>query len=218
MVVKRSFDPRLYLVTDRGASCGRPLETIIEAATRGGVTAVQLREKELSREVLLDLARRLKSLLDRSGIPLIINDEVDAAAACGAAGVHLGQGDVPPAEARRVLGPNAIIGLSVGTLEQAAAAAGMDIDYLGVSPVFATPTKKDAGPAWGLDGLRRLRAATAFPLVAIGGINAANAAEVLEAGADGLAVVSAVCSAADPESAARELKSFIDRQLSVRPA
>jgi len=211
MGLSRRFDPRLYLVTDRGLSLGRPIEAVVEAAVRGGVTAVQLREKSSPPDEFLKSAARLKIVLDRAEIPLIINDSVEIAAASGAAGVHLGQSDTSIMEPRRKLGPGAIIGLSVETLEQAEAAAGLDLDYLGVSPVFSTPTKKNAGPAWGLDGLRHLRARTRFPLVAIGGINASNAASVLAAGSDGLALVSAICSAPDPESAAREMRMIIDR-------
>jgi thiamine-phosphate pyrophosphorylase len=217
MALGRRFDPRLYLVTDRGLSRGRPIDAIVEAAVRGGVTAVQLREKACPAAEFLGLALRLKSLLEGTGVPLIINDAVDIAAESRAAGVHLGQGDMSPAEARRILGPDAIIGLSVETLEQAEAAAEWDIDYLGVSPVFLTPTKTNTGGAWGLDGLRRLRMRTRNPLVAIGGINASNAASVIEAGADGLAVVSAICSALDPESAARELRMIVDRVRPGRP-
>ena len=215
--MRPDFDPRLYLVTDRRLSGGRTTEFIIAAALRGGATAVQIREKECPPAEFLDRARRLKSLLDRFGIPLIVNDAVDVARACGAAGAHLGQNDVSPAEARRLLGPDAIIGLSVETFEQAARAEEEDVDYLGVGPIFATLTKTDAALPWGLDGLRRLRERTRKPLVAIGGIDASNAASIIEAGADGLAVVSAVVSAADPESAARALRAIIDHALSSRP-
>jgi thiamine-phosphate pyrophosphorylase len=217
MALGRRFDPRLYLVTDRGLSRGRPIESVVEAAVRGGVTAVQLREKACPAAEFLGLAIRLKSRLDEAGVPLIINDAVDIAAESRAAGVHLGQGDMSAAEARRILGPDAIIGLSVETLGQADVAAGEDIDYLGVSPVFLTPTKTNTGGAWGLDGLRRLSIRTRKPLIAIGGINASNAASVIEAGADGLAVVSAIVSAFDPESAARELRTIVDRALFARP-
>jgi thiamine-phosphate pyrophosphorylase len=206
----RSFDPRLILVTDRVLAAGRPIEAIVASAIRGGVTAVELREKNLSDEDFVRLALRLKSILDPIGVPFLINDRVGVAAAAGASGVHLGQADASAAEARRVLGTSAVIGLSVETLEQAEAARGLDVDYLGVSPVFATPTKPDAAIPWGIEGLRRLRRRTDRVLVAIGGIGTANAAEVLDAGADGLAVVSAICSAADPEAAARSLRAVID--------
>ncbi len=209
--MSRLFDPRLTLVTDRRLSRGRPIEVVVEAAVRGGATVVQLREKECPASEFLDVALRMRAILDHLGIPLIINDAVEIAAESRAAGVHLGQADASPAEARRFLGPQAIIGLSVETLDQAETAAGWDIDYLGVSPVFPTPTKTDIGAGWGLDGLRKLRPQTRFPLVAIGGINASNAASVIEAGADGLAVVSAIVSAPDPESAARELRTIVDR-------
>lgn len=217
MGLKPRFDPRLYLVTDRGRTRGRPIEALVQAAVRGGVTAVQLREKECSPEEFLSLARRLKSGLDPAGIPLIINDSVEIAARVGAAGVHLGQGDVPPAEARRRLGADAVIGLSVETVEQAEAARPEDVDYLGVSPVFLTPTKPAAAAAWGLRGLARLRARTRLPLVAIGGLDSSNAESVLAAGADGLAVVSAICSASDPEAASRELRRIIDLFFAGRP-
>jgi thiamine-phosphate pyrophosphorylase len=204
------FDPRLILVTDPVLPGRRPLREIVAAAVRGGVTAVQLRDKSADDGALLALARELRTLLDPSGVALIINDRIDVAAAAGAAGVHLGQSDAPPARARRVLGPSAVIGLSVETREQAEAARDQDVDYLGVSPLFATPTKSDTGAPWGLDGLRDLRGRTERILVAIGGIDAANAFSALDAGADGLAVVSAVCAAADPEAAARALRSVVD--------
>jgi thiamine-phosphate pyrophosphorylase len=208
--VTRPFDLRLYLVTDRDLAAGRPLEDVVAAAVRGGVTAVQLREKKLETAPFIATAVRLRALLAPRGVALLINDRIDVAREAGADGVHLGQSDASPVEARRILGPDAIIGLSVESPAQARAAADQGLDYLGVSPVFATPTKGDTGPAWGLEGLRRLRAATALPLAAIGGLNAANAAAVLAAGADGLAVVSAIMAASDPEAAARELRRMID--------
>ena len=214
--MKKIPDFRLYLVTDQSLSLGRPLEGVVEAAVRGGVSAVQLREKSCPFPEYVDIARRLQKVLRPSGVPLIINDRADVALAAGAAGVHLGQGDMPPAEARKLLGPEAIIGLSVETPEQAAAADHLDVDYLGVSPIFPTPTKTDLLTAWGLQGLRLLRSRSRHRLVAIGGINSANAAEVMEAGADGVAVVSAICSAPDPEAAARELRMIVDRRRSRR--
>lgn len=205
----RRYDWRLYLVTDRGIASERSLEDVVLAAVRGGVTAVQLREKECSTREYIELGRRLKMLLAPFGVQLIVNDRVDVAMAVGAAGVHIGQSDMSYADARALLGPDAVIGLSVENMEHAAEAELLDVDYLGVSPVFATPTKTDTAPAWGLDGLRHLRAASRHVLVAIGGIDAANAADVLAAGADGIAVVSAICGAADPERAARELAGVV---------
>lgn len=193
---------RLYLVTDQALTRGRSLEDVVAAAVAGGVGCVQLREKALATGEFLAQALALKRLLAPVGVPLVINDRIDVALACGADGVHLGQSDLPPEEARRLLPPHVFIGWSVETPQDVRRAASLPVDYLGVSPVFATPTKTDTSPAWGLAGLRQVRAMTALPLVAIGGIHCGNAAEVLRAGADGLAVVSALCAADDPRAAA----------------
>ena len=207
------FDWTLYLVTDRRLAGGRPLPGLVAAAVRGGVTAVQLREKECATREFIGLARALKALLEPLGVPLIVNDRVDIALAAGADGVHLGQSDMDCRDARRVLGPSAVIGLSVENLDQAAAAP-PEADYLGVSPVFSTPTKTDTAPEWGISGLVALRRATRRPLVAIGGIDCGNAAQVIGGGADGIAVVSAICAAPDPELAARALRRAIRRGYS----
>lgn len=193
---------RLYLVTDQALTRGRSLEDVVAAAVAGGVGCVQLREKALATGEFLAQALALKRLLAPVGVPLVINDRIDVALACGADGVHLGQSDLPPEEARRLLPPHVFIGWSVETPQDVRRAASLPVDYLGVSPVFDTPTKTDTRPAWGLAGLRQVRAMTALPLVAIGGIHCGNAAEVLRAGADGLAVVSALCAADDPRAAA----------------
>jgi thiamine-phosphate pyrophosphorylase len=199
----------LYLVTDRGLCGGRSLEEVVELAVQGGVACVQLREKELSTRAFVELAVALKALLAPSGVPLIINDRVDVALAAGAEGVHVGQEDMPCAMVRRLLGPRAIIGLSVETWEDVERARDLDVDYLGVSPVFPTPTKTDTKAAWGLEGIRRIRARVRQPLVAIGGLNAGNAAAAVRAGADAIAVVSAICASADPRQAARDLDACI---------
>lgn len=196
---------RLYLVTDQASLRGRTLADVVLAALKGGVTCVQLREKSLCTRDFVALALALQDLLAAFAVPLIINDRIDVALACGAQGVHLGQSDMPVAVARRLLPPQVFIGLSVETMDDVANAAMQPVDYLGVSPIYPTPTKTDTAPPWGLDGLRQVRAATALPLVAIGGIQLAQVREVLQAGADGLAVVSAICSADDPEAAARLL-------------
>jgi thiamine-phosphate pyrophosphorylase len=208
--VKRSVDWGLYLVTDRRLAGSQPLEELVRAAVRGGVTAVQLREKECSTREFVELARRLKAFLTPAGIPLVINDRVDVALAAGAGGVHLGQSDMDYRDARALLGPDAIVGLSVETTAQAGEAESLDADYLGVSPIFPTPTKTDTAAAWGIEGLAALRKASHHALVAIGGINAANTAEVMHAGADGIAVVSAICAARDPEEASRQLRRAVD--------
>ncbi len=213
-MIKADFG--LMLVTDRALSGGRAVEKIIEAAVSGGVTIVQLREKEATTREFVALGRRVAEIIRPRRIPLIINDRVDVALAVLADGVHLGATDMNAADARSILGPKAIIGLSVENEEQAVAADILDVDYFGVSPIFPTPTKTDTGAAWGIEGLWRLRPLVRKPLVAIGGVNPGNAARVLEAGADGLAVVSAICSARDPEAAARELRAILDSKRGRR--
>jgi len=206
---------RLHLVTD-SVLCGeRGVLAVVEAAVRGGATCVQLREKVLDTRAFVERARALKALLAPLGVPLIINDRLDVALACGADGVHVGQSDMPPEEVRRWM-PRALIGLSVESLAQLSAAEREPVDYYGVSPVFATSTKSDAAPALGLAGLRALRARTTRPLVAIGGIAHGNAGAVMVAGADGLAVVSALCSAPDPAEAARSLRAAMSLGRSER--
>ena len=195
---------RLCLVTDSTLCGERGVLAVVEAAVQGGVSSVQLREKALDTRAFVERARALKAWLAPRGVPLIINDRLDVALACGADGVHVGQSDMAVEDVRRFM-PHALIGLSVESLAQLAAAERAAVDYYGVSPVFATPTKHDAAPALGLEGLRAIRARTRRPLVAIGGIHAGNAAAVIAAGADGLAVVSALCAAADPAQAARAL-------------
>jgi len=215
-VRREPWDWSLYLVTDRQLIGSRALEEVVQAAVRGGVSAVQLREKNCSTREFAALGKRLKAWLDPWGVPLIINDRVDVALAVEAAGVHLGQSDMDCSAARRLLGPRAAIGLSVESMEQAEAAAGLDLDYLAVSPLWATPTKTDTATPWGLEGLAALRRVSSHPLVAIGGIHLGNAARAFAAGADGIAVVSAICAAADPENAARELRQIADAVRSNR--
>lgn len=206
----------LYLVTDRGLAGDRPLEEVVLAAVEGGAGVVQLREKELATRAFVESARRLKALLEPRGIPLIVNDRGDVALAAGADGVHLGQEDMAYPDARALLGPDAIIGLSVETPEDVREAEGFDVDYLGVSPIFPTPTKTDTKGAWGLDGLAEVRRMSRHRLVAIGGLNATNAADAIRAGADAVAVVSAICAAADPRRAAEELAAVVDAALADR--
>lgn len=208
MQLKRSLDLSLYLVTDRKLAGHRNLLQVVQKAIKGGVTVVQLREKDLSAREFYELGIRTKELLPPD-VPLLIDDRLDLALAIGTDGLHLGQRDLPVEIARKLLGPPAIIGLSVENLSQLQAAKQLPVDYLAISPVFSTPTKTDTGPAWGLDGLRTARELTCLPLVAIGGIDENNAASVIQAGADGVAVVSAICAAPDPEEAARRLKNII---------
>lgn len=208
-VRKAAVDYGLYLVTDAGLTDAR-LHEVVTAAISGGVGIVQLREKATPTRDFVDRARALVALLRPRGIPLLINDRVDVALAAGADGVHVGQSDMHVGDVRALMGPDAIVGLSVETPAQAKAAEHAPVDYLGVSPVFATATKPDAAPPWGVAGLCGLRRMTRHVLVGIGGIGPVNAAEVLHAGAEGIAVVSAICGAADPLAATRALRAVLD--------
>jgi thiamine-phosphate pyrophosphorylase len=208
--LRPSLDPTLYLVTDPQQGGGRRLDEIVAAAVQGGVTLVQLRDKQAEGRALLEQARALKALLDPLGVPLLINDRIDIALAAGAAGCHVGQTDLPAAEARALLGPNAILGTSLDAVEQARAVDPEDLDYVAYGPFAATATKADAGPPIGAAGLAAVRALTALPLVAIGGVHAGNLGHAIAAGADGIAVVSAIMAAADPTEASRHLRSTIE--------
>jgi thiamine-phosphate pyrophosphorylase len=208
---KHSIDYSLYLVTDRKLSRGRPTLGVVQAAVQGGVTCVQLREKSCSTREFIEEARAIKSFLSASSIPLIINDRIDVALAIGADGVHLGQTDMPLVIARSIVGEDMIIGISAECLQDAVEAEKMGADYLGVSPIYDTATKPDTAPSLGLEGLRRIRSAVKLPLVGIGGLNLTNAAEVVVNGAQGVAVVSAIVSAENCETAARQLRDVIDR-------
>ena len=212
------IDYSLYLVTDRTLSLGRSTVEVVRAAIRGGVSCVQLREKGCSTREFMDEARLLKALLAGTGVPLFINDRLDVALAVGADGVHLGQNDLAIADARRLVGNRMIIGISAESVADAVRAEAEGADYIGASPVFTTPTKTDTAPPLGLDGLRAIRRAVQLPLVAIGGINADNAAQVLRAGADGLAVVSAIVSAPCPRTAAAGLRQRIQSTHNEEPA
>lgn len=196
---------QLYLVTDEGACLGRDLFWVVEEAVKGGVSIVQLREKTLDTPAFIDKAFRMKELLAPYGVPLIINDRVDVALACDAEGVHVGQSDMPYDEIRQVLPKGKIVGVSAEKKSDVLAAEDWDISYLAVSPLFATPTKTDTLIPWGMEGLRWVRANSHHPLVVIGGMNQANAAEAIANGADSIAVISALCGAPSPRQAARAL-------------
>ena len=206
----------LYLVTDRGLCGNRSLEDVAHQALVGGAVCIQLREKDVSTRFFVDEARRMKALTARFRVPLIINDRIDVALASGADGVHIGQDDMPYDEARRIMGPNAIIGLSVETWDDVVKAEVLDVNYLGVSPVFETPTKTDTRGSWGLEGLARIKSYSRHMLVAIGGMNASNAKEAVMAGADSIAVISAICAASDPLLASREINDIIRAALKKR--
>ena len=200
---------KLYLVTNRGLSLGRSLEEVVSEAVAGGVTMVQLREKDTSTGEFIRLACKLTDLLRPLGIPLIINDRVDVALATDADGVHIGQSDMPYEIARKLLGPDKIIGLSVENMKELLRANELDVEYIGISPVYGTPTKTDTAEPFGLEGLRKAVELSVHPTVAIGGMNASTISDVIAAGADGVAVVSAICSADSPRLAANELMNII---------
>ena len=203
------FDLSLYLVTDRPLSGGRDMAWIVREAAAGGVTMVQLREKECSTAEFIQLARELKAALAPLGIPLIINDRVDVALAVDADGVHIGQSDMPYATARKLLGSDKIIGLSVETMDEVVAANALDVDYIGISPVYATPTKTDTLTPFGLDGVDEVMRCSRHRCVAIGGMNRDTVGEVIAHGVEGVAVVSAIVAAPSPREAAAELAGII---------
>jgi len=194
-----------YFITDARLSRGGNLRDV-RGALAAGVRVVQYRDKQADTPTFLAEARRLRELC-RNAL-FLVNDRVDIALAVEADGVHLGQEDLPCREARRRLGPGPVIGITVTTLDEALAAVDDGADYLGVSPIFATATKSDAGAPVGLELLRQLRRRVALPLIAIGGITLANAPAVLAAGADGLCAISAVLTAPDPTAAITEFQQL----------
>lgn len=199
----------LYIVTDRQASLGRDHMSMVRAALAGGADVIQLRDKTLSGRDLYALAQDMAALVRAYQATFIVNDRLDIALAAGADGVHLGQEDLPVAAARSLSPPSFIIGASVGSVEEGRAAERDGADYIALSPVFSTPTKDDAGPGHGLEVLSDLRAAVKIPVIAIGGINSGNVRDVVAAGADGVAVISAVLGADDVEAAARSMRELV---------
>ncbi|MFP2768845.1 thiamine phosphate synthase [Oceanisphaera sp. KMM 10153] len=195
---------RLYLVTDDQQPIDT-LETVVAEAVRGGVTMVQVREKHGDVRAFIERAHAIKAVLQGSGVPLIINDRVDVALAVDADGVHLGQSDMPAAMARQLIGPDKLLGLSIETERQLLEAESLPVDYLGLSAIFATPTKTNLKKEWGIDGLISAVARSSLPLVAIGGINAANLRKIAATGVRGVALVSAICRAPCPRTAAQDL-------------
>lgn len=203
------FDPRVYVIADRAFGHGRPLEDLVAAAVAGGATMIQLREKAWPARRVVEAGRRLLEITRRAGVPLIVNDRVDIAMAVGAEGVHVGPDDLPVADARLLLGPEKIIGASAATVEEAMAAQVEGADYVGVGSIFPTGSKPDAGDAIGVEPLTRIRAAVKIAVVAIGGITHANAILAIRAGADGVAVISAVVGADDVAGATRRLMEVV---------
>ena len=233
MAVKREFEPkfkrgehdvrellRVYLVTDEALCVHHDLLDIVQMAVRAGVTCVQLREKHLSTGAFVAKARALKELLNRYApdVPLMINDRVDVALAAQADGVHVGQEDMPLADVRAVM-PNGLIGLSAHSAQtmQAALAQRSLLDYVGLGPIYPTVTKSDAAAPVGWDGLAQIRAMSSVPIGAIGGIGVDNAQAVMQQGADGIAVVSAICSAERPDLVVQNLSTTVRQVLSSLP-
>lgn len=208
--MKPSFDLRLYLVTDPDLCAETGLEATVLAAAQGGVTLVQLRDKTAARDRLIEQARALKAALTPLGVPLIVNDDIDAALAAGADGAHVGQGDLGPRAAREKLGPDRILGMTIDTPDQAEAVDRSVVDYVGAGPVFATATKPDHAAPIGVFGAAAYKAYSGAPTVAIGGIGAGSARDLIRVGLDGVAVVSAICGQSDPAAAARGLREEID--------
>jgi len=208
--VKPRPDLRLMLVTDAAMTARRGLVSTVREAVVGGVTIVQLRDKTASDAELTTLAIALRAELRPRGIPLLVNDRPAVARAAGVEGAHIGQDDGDPVAARRLLGADAVLGLSVTRVEEIATVDAAVVDYVGLGPVFATATKDDAAAALGLDGFRSVGALLPVPFVAIGGVHAGNAGAIMGAGAAGVAVVSAICAAPDPRTAAAVLRAAVE--------
>jgi thiamine-phosphate pyrophosphorylase len=216
-----AVDVRLYALVDPDRDGGRDLAELARLVTKGGATLVQLRDKHGDTRAMVERARAVKAALAPFGVPLLINDRVDVALAAGADGAHVGQDDMAVEDARRLLGPKAIIGLSIKTVAQAAAAPIDLLDYVGIGGVFATTSKDNTSAPIGPGGLARIaevlrKRAPRFPLCAIAGIDASNAASAIAAGADGVAVISALSLARDPQAAARELRAVVDAAVAER--
>lgn len=204
-----TFDLSLYLVADQVFCRAAGIEAIVAAAIAGGVTMVQLRGDRSDLRQLLADAQALRAVTARAGVAFVVNDHIDIALAAKADGVHVGQADMPAPFARQLLGKDKIVGLSVTRESELSSVDPALVDYVGLGPVFATQSKADAAPALGLEEFARIRRRLALPVVAIGGIMPHNAAAVMKAGADGIAVVSAICSAADPRAGAADLARLV---------
>ena len=202
-------DWKLCLVADVEAAQNRDLISLTMEAVKAGVTLVQLRAKKLDANEFFQLAVKMKSVLSPQNVPFIINDRVDIAKACNATGVHLGQKDLPLAEARKIMGKDKIIGISVNSIEETEKAETGGADYVGAGPIFPTASKEDLDPFLGMEGLKVITQNTTLPVLAIGGIDHLNTVDVMKAGADGIAVISAILGEADPAQAARRLANAV---------
>jgi len=214
-------DVRLNAIVDPERANGRSLSELTRLVVAGGATLIQLRDKHGATRQMIEEARAIKAALAGTGVRLVVNDRVDVALVAGADGVHLGQEDMRVEDARRLLGPGAIIGLSIKTVALANAAPLEQLDYVGVGGVYATTSKDNPNKPIGVNGLRDIVAAFRarkrdLPVCGIAGIDASNAAAAIAAGADGVAVISALSMKSDPEAAARELRGVVDAALKAR--
>lgn len=205
-----NVDWSVYVITDRYIVGERFILDVVRAVIRGGASVVQLREKTTTTREMVELGQALHEITRQAGIPLIVNDRLDVALAVEAEGVHMGHDDMPVSIARRLMGLDRILGVSPETLTEARQAERDGADYLGVGDVYGTPSKPDAGTPIGIEGLTEVITAVSIPVIAIGGITPDNVGPVIEAGAAGVAVISAIVGAPDPEAAARRLREIID--------
>lgn len=211
--MNKSFSSRLYLVVSQEACLGRDIVRVTEQAIKGGVDLVQLREKNLPEMEFTQTAIRLKTMLDSYNVPLVINDNLAVANNSKAYGIHVGNNDMPPSFIKQLWTDCKLLGYSVEYMEQLHNDEVKYADYLGISPVFSTATKTDTITEWGLEGIQAIRQQTVKPLVAIGNMNESNAFDVIKAGADCLAVVSAICGADNPSKAAEAIRNQIEKAL-----
>lgn len=202
-------DYSLYLITDRSFLNGRSLANCVEEAIKGGVTLIQVREKDITSRDFFKVAKEVKEVTSKYNLPLIINDRIDIALAIDADGVHLGQSDMPIKIARKILGKDKIIGISAGSISEALEAEKDDADYLGIGTIFFTGTKKDIEEPIGIEGLKDIVNKIKIPAVAIGGINKDNCKEVMESGVNGISLISAILANDNIENSSRELRNII---------
>ncbi|MHB8628915.1 MAG: thiamine phosphate synthase [Aggregatilineales bacterium] len=200
----------VYVIADRRAIHGPSLVEVVRAAIVGGATVVQLREKQAATQDMVRLGQALHEMTRVAGIPLIVNDRVDVALAVDAEGVHVGPDDMPALLARHLIGPHRLLGVSAGTVAEARQAEQDGADYIGVGDVYGTPSKPDAGSPIGLNGLAEIARSVKIPAVGVGGITPDNALAVIQAGAKGVAVISAVMGAPDPRAAASRLRAALE--------
>ena len=217
------IDLRLNAIVDPERAGGHQLADLARACARGGATLVQLRDKRSATRPMIEEARAIKKVLANSGVPFVVNDRVDVAMAAGADGVHLGQEDMAVEDARQLLGPDAIVGLSIKSVAEADAAPLALVDYVGSGGVYVTASKQQNNPPIGPAGLARIiaalrRRAPDLPVCGIAGIDVNNAGEVIAAGADGVAIISALSLTSDPAAAARTLRDIVDGMLAQRGA